>query len=196
MINALQAPDGGNIQVDGKDLSGHDLQALRRRMGYCVQSIALFPHLSIQQNICLLAQMERWPEEKIARRLQILLHLTALASDVLSRYPHQLSGGQQQRAGLCRALMLNPDFLLLDEPFAAVDPITRVDIHDQYQQLQGQEPRTTLLVTHDIQEALKLADTIVVMRAGVITAHHSSSELKAMPTPETVLLNQIRHGYA
>ncbi len=194
LINALQTPDSGAIHIDGELLANQDLQQMRRRMGYCVQHIGLFPHLTIRNNIILLARLQRWTLNKIDQRLDELLMLTALDANLLTRYPHQLSGGQQQRAGLCRALMLGPDFLLLDEPFAAVDPITRVDIHEQYQQLQQVDRRTTLLVTHDIKEALTLADSIVVMRAGNIIAHHSQAQLAEMDDAEMALLNQIRHG--
>ena len=196
LVNGLQHPDTGEVVIDDINLSQQAIQSLRRRMGYCVQHIGLFPHLSIKHNIVLLAKLESWEHEQIEQRLQHLLQLTALDEGMLNRYPHQLSGGQQQRAGLCRALMLRPDFLLLDEPFAAVDPITRIDIHEQYQQLQAKEPRTTLLVTHDIQEALSLAATIIVMYRGKIIAQFQQSELDALPSPEDTILQAIRHGLA
>jgi len=200
LVNALQTPDSGSIVVAGHNyvqaIQQRFLQSLRRRMGYCVQHIGLFPHLTVVDNITLLAKLERWSSTDINNRIETLLSLTALDSSLLQRYPHELSGGQQQRAGLCRALMLNPDYLLLDEPFAAVDPITRVDIHEQFQQLQQREQRTTLLVTHDISEALSLADSIVVMKAGGILAHYAQDDLHTLNQPAQTILKLIRHGHA
>ena len=194
MINGLRQADQGRIEIDGEILAGHNLTALRRRIGYCVQHVGLFPHMTVAANITLLAKIEAWSAADIQQRLDALLALTALEPQLLSRYPHQLSGGQQQRSGICRALMLKPDFLLLDEPFAAVDPITRIDIHQQYQQLQHNEPRTTVLVTHDIKEALQLADSIAVMHQGKVICHHSSNYFSKHQNPEHFLLEMIRHG--
>jgi osmoprotectant transport system ATP-binding protein len=131
------------------------------------------------KNIALLAELEHWDRAHIAERLDELLHLSQLSRELLQRYPHQLSGGQQQRVGLCRAMMLRPELLLLDEPFAAIDPITRRDIHLQLRELQAAEPRTAVLVTHDMREALLLAQHIVVMRAGRIIHSGPTTTLKA-----------------
>lgn len=195
-VNGLVIPDSGQLLVNGETFTPANQLRLRRRMGYCVQHIGLFPHLTLKDNITLLAKLEKQSPEKINTRLQLLLSTCELEQDLLKRYPHQVSGGQQQRAGLCRALMLNPEFLLLDEAFGAVDPITRVDIHRQFKQLQQLEQRTILLVTHDIREALLLADDIVTMHNGTIVNVKTANEYQACDDPEQTLLDQIRHAHA
>ena len=168
--NGLVVPDKGTVEVFGQPLDHNELPRLRRRMGYAVQGTGLFPHLSARANITLLAALEGWEQDRIRQRLSELLTLTQLTDDQLDKYPHQLSGGQQQRVGLCRAMMLRPEILLLDEPFAAIDPITRTDIHRQLLQLHQAEPTTAVLVTHDMREAMRLADHIVVMEEGHISS--------------------------
>jgi osmoprotectant transport system ATP-binding protein len=167
------------VLVFGRPMDYADLPTLRRRLGYAVQGTGLFPHLTAQENITLLASLEGWPVQRIADRLEELLALSHLGPEHLPRYPHQLSGGQQQRVGLCRALMLRPEALLLDEPFAAIDPITRGDIQRQLLALHRAEPGTTVLVTHDIREALLLADHIVVMSEGRVVSSEGKRELLA-----------------
>jgi osmoprotectant transport system ATP-binding protein len=190
ICNGLVRPDTGQVQVFGRPLDYGNLPPLRRRMGYAVQRTGLFPHLSARQNMTLLATLEGWDPERIDRRVNELQQLTQLQSEQLDKYPHQLSGGQQQRVGLCRAMMLRPEILLLDEPFAAIDPITRVDIHRQLLTLHRAEPTTAVLVTHDMREALRLADQIVVMDAGRISYCKSTAILRQeMPDkdPEDLL---------
>lgn len=196
LCNGLVAPDTGSVRVFGQAMNYGDLPALRRRLGYAVQGTGLFPHLNVRENITLLASLQRWQEARMEQRLQELLQLTHLQADQLIRYPHELSGGQQQRVGLCRAMMLQPEVLLLDEPFAAIDPITRLDIHEQLLALHRAEPVTTVLVTHDMQEAMRLADYLVIMDQGHIK--HSASKaalLKDHPQLEPdALLQSLMSG--
>lgn len=179
LCNGLLRPDSGTVSAFGAPLDYTALPALRRRMGYAVQGSALFPHLSARDNIILGAQISGWAADDIARRVDELIALMHLDGDLLERYPHQLSGGQQQRVSLCRAMMLRPAALLLDEPFAAIDPLTRYEIHRQLLEVLAVEPATVLLVTHDMREALFLAQQIVVMHEGRIRVHRPTQELKA-----------------
>jgi len=168
MINGLLRPDSGQVRVLGRPLDYSRLPEVRRKMGYAVQQIGLFPHLTVEANITLMARLESWSEAKIQDRLSKLFQFMYLDRALLTRYPHEISGGQSQRVGLCRAMMLDPELLLLDEAFSAVDPITRVDVHARFQELQAAEPRSVVLVTHDIQEAIKLADFMVILDPGVL----------------------------
>lgn len=196
ICNGLVNPEAGEVQVFGQPLDYNNLPSLRRRMGYAVQRTGLFPHLSARDNITLLASLEGWDTERIEQRLNELLQLTHLENELLDKFPHQLSGGQQQRIGLCRAMMLRPEILLLDEPFAAIDPITRVDIHRQLLELHQAEPTTAVLVTHDMREALRLADHIVVMEAGRISASQSTAALgqDALSQDPEDLLHSLMSG--
>lgn len=192
LCNGLQRPDSGALLLDGAPLDPGDLLHLRRQIGYAVQGTGLFPHLDVQHNIDLLARLESWSAAAIAERVLALLDLMQLPPSLLPRYPHELSGGQQQRVGLCRAMMLQPRLLLLDEPFAAIDPLTRRDIHRQLLVLHREEPCTTVLVTHDMREAMLLADTIVVMDRGAVVRQFAVSELDASGRdPEELLLSLI-----
>ncbi|NND68309.1 MAG: ATP-binding cassette domain-containing protein, partial [Halioglobus sp.] len=179
LCNGLIRPDSGTVSVFGEAIDYSNLPVLRRRLGYAVQGNVLFPHRTARQNITLLAQLEKWSEAQIEERVTELMSLCQLLPEQLDRYPHQLSGGQQQRVGLCRAMMLRPEILLLDEPFAAIDPITREDIQQQLLALQQAEPRTCVLVTHDMREALLLAEHIVVMSRGRILHSGSKADLLA-----------------
>lgn len=182
LCNGLLAPDQGEVRVLGELLDYSDLPRQRRRIGYAVQGTGLFPHLNIRENITLLAVLAGTSRPSVDQRLEELLLLTQLEADLLERYPHQLSGGQQQRVGLCRAMMMKPRLLLLDEPFAAIDPITRGDIHQALLSLYRAEPTAVLLVTHDIREALQLADRIVLLEEGKIRFDHSKhAMLEAHP---------------
>ena len=170
LCNGLLRPDSGVVRAFGADLDYRQLPAVRRRMGYAVQGTGLFPHMTARANITLAARMAEWSAPQIDTRLRELLALMHLDESLLARYPYQLSGGQQQRVGLCRAMMLRPEVLLLDEPFAAIDPITRQDIRAQLLELLAAEPVTVLLVTHDMREAMELATRIVVLGSGCIAA--------------------------
>ena len=179
MVNGLAIPDRGSVTVLGKLIDYDELMALRRSIGYAVQGVGLFPHLTAAENITLNARLERWPAERVRRRLERLQEIMQLDSAWLNRYPRELSGGQQQRVGLARAMMLDPPLLLLDEPFAALDPLTRLDIHDQLQQLQTIEPRCILLVTHDMREAMKLGDHLLVLEAGRVLLKTDAAALRS-----------------
>ena len=199
LLNGLEQPDGGRVIAFGEALDYGNLPPLRRRMGYAVQGTGLFPHLSARDNITLLAQLARWSDADISTRLEALLELSQLEATQLDRYPHQLSGGQQQRVGLCRAMMLKPEVLLLDEPFGAIDPITRSDIQAQLLALHRAEPRTTVLVTHDMAEALKLADHLVIMAGGRIAHSEAKDSLLAThpgSDPETLLHQLLQEAQA
>jgi osmoprotectant transport system ATP-binding protein len=177
LCNGLIRPDSGRVKIFGQSIDYDELPVLRRRMGYAVQGNVLFPHLTARENITLLARLGGWTQAQINQRVEELLTLSQLQTAQLDRYPHQLSGGQQQRVGLCRAMILRPEILLLDEPFGAIDPITREDIQQQLLALQNAEPRTSVMVTHDMREALILAEHIVVMGEGRILHNASKTEL-------------------
>lgn len=166
LANGLILPDRGTVHVMGQPLASQDLISLRRQTGYAVQGAGLFPHLTVAENVSLVATLEGVDEAAASRRLAQLFELLNLDLELVDRYPHSLSGGQQQRVSLCRAMMLNPPLLLLDEPFSALDPLTRGDIHEEFARLQSFEPRSILLVTHDMSEAVKLAQQVVVLRDG------------------------------
>ncbi|MCC5885771.1 MAG: ATP-binding cassette domain-containing protein [Gammaproteobacteria bacterium] len=195
LINGLVQADSGSVEVLGEDLSSADMLGLRRRIGYAVQGSALFPHLDLRANVCLLARLVGWSAERMAERFDHLLALMELDPGLAGRYPHELSGGQQQRASLCRAMMLEPPLLLLDEPFSAVDPITRVGIHEHFQRLAASEPVTVILVTHDVREAVALASALVILRAGKVVQQGACADVLAAPADawtERLLETQLR----
>jgi len=179
LCNGLLRPDAGTVTVFGEPLPAPVPVTLRRRIGYAVQQAALFPHLSARDNITLLGRLEGWSAAALEARVDTLRALVDLPADALGRLPHELSGGQQQRVGLCRALFLHPGILLLDEPFAAVDPLTRRDIHQRLLALHAHEPVTTVLVTHDMAEALRLADVVVVLGGAGGPQRHERDALRA-----------------
>ena len=181
LVNAVYRPDEGELRVFGEPVPTADVQAFRRRIGYAVQGAGLFPHLTVADNVGLLAQLEGWTADAVQARRRELFDLVGLAEELEDRYPHQLSGGQQQRAGLCRALMLKPAMLLLDEPFSAIDPITRADLYPQFEQLREHESVSTVLVTHDLREAQRLADYLVVLGDGGVVQAGSPDEVAAAP---------------
>ena len=178
-INGLAQPDRGAVRVFGAPVDYGALPALRRRIGYLVQGGGLFPHLSAGDNIGLLARLDGWPAADIARRRNELLEMVQLPLELAARYPFELSGGQQQRVALCRAMMLDPGILLLDEPFAALDSLTRLEVHEQLLRLQERRPRTLVLVTHDLREALKLADEVLLLNGGRLVGRYAAAELRA-----------------
>lgn len=186
LINGLIRPDAGSVLLAGDPLDYANLPAIRRQIGYAVQGAGLFPHLTVQENAALVAGLEGWSETAITSRLNDLFALLNLEQEFADRYPNSLSGGQQQRVGLCRAMMLNPPLLLLDEPFSALDPITRRGIHEEFQKLQTAESRTIVLVTHDMVEALKLAQSIVILKEGEIVQQGSIDEVVSNPADDYV----------
>jgi len=181
LIIGLLRPDSGTVKTLGADIDYDKPRPLRKRIGYAIQDVALFPHLRIRDNIVLPGRLSGWSEPDRASRLQELLDLMQLPEDVLGRYPHELSGGQQQRAGLCRAMMLHPELLLLDEPFSGLDTLTRRSIHEQFLSLQERESVSCVLVTHDPQEAINLAQDLVVMRNGRLQQHGTVEEVMNRP---------------
>ena len=185
LINALEVPDTGQVRVFGEPIP-QDLVRFRRGIGYSVQGAGLFPHMTNRENVVLLAKLEKWAPPEIEQRYASLLRQMGLPEEISDRYPAELSGGQQQRVGLCRALMLRPRLLLLDEPFSAVDPITRVGVHARFEEVQEQEGVSTLLVTHDMREAVKLADTLVIVQEGRIVQAGPTNETLAAPASEYV----------
>lgn len=166
LIIGLLQPSTGSVSVLGQVLTSESVVALRKRIGYAIQEVALFPHMSVRDNIVLPAVLGDWPTGERDARLAELLELMHLSADMLDRYPHELSGGQQQRAGLCRALMLRPELLLLDEPFSGLDTVTRRSIHREFLNMREKMPLSILLVTHDPEEAAYLANYMVVMESG------------------------------
>lgn len=186
LINGLLRPDAGEVRVFGQPLDYRDLPRLRRRIGYAVQQIGLFPHLTVRDNIAILAERERWPRPHLRARIEQLLQMMDLPSALLGRYPYEISGGQAQRVGLCRAMMLEPPLLLLDEAFSAVDPITRAEVHAHFQAMQRAKPRTVVLVTHDVSEAMRLADYLVVMAPGRILQADTPRSICEHPTDDRV----------
>lgn len=167
LVNRLYEPTRGRITVDGTDIHALPAPALRRRIGYVIQQSGLFPHMRISENIGIVPTLLKWDKARIATRVDELLDLVGLPpADYRRRYPAQLSGGEQQRVGLARALAADPSTLLMDEPFGAVDAITRTRLQDELRQIHTRFRQTVLFVTHDIEEAVRLADEIVVMREG------------------------------
>jgi osmoprotectant transport system ATP-binding protein len=185
LVNAVLRPDEGEIRVFGVPIPA-DLVSHRRAIGYSVQGAGLFPHMTNAANVQLLARLEGWSDEQMNNRFAELAGQMGLDVSIGDRYPQELSGGQQQRIGLCRALMLRPKMLLLDEPFSAVDPITRVGIYERFQEVQRHEGVSTLLVTHDMREAVKLASHLVIVRGGRIEQSGPISEVCEQPGTEYV----------
>ncbi len=181
VVNGLVRPESGEVSVFGTSLDYTHLPAMRRKMGYAVQGAGLFPHMTVFQNVTLLASLEGWTPEKIQTRYQHLLDLLNLDPIFSDRYPHSLSGGQQQRVSLCRAMMLIPALMLLDEPFSALDPITRDGIHEEFLTLKKAEPRTILLVTHDMSEAAKLSEVVIILQQGEVVQVGSIEQVQRAP---------------
>ncbi|MBB3131823.1 osmoprotectant transport system ATP-binding protein [Paenibacillus rhizosphaerae] len=169
LINALNTPSSGKVLIDGKDISGLNPVELRRNIGYVIQSVGLFPHMNIAKNVAVVPHLKKWDKEKTDRKVNELLDLVGLDHTIYrNRYPSELSGGQQQRVGVIRALAADQDIILMDEPFSALDPISREQLQDELIRLQQELNKTIIFVTHDMDEAIKIADTIVLMKDGQI----------------------------
>ncbi len=182
MINRLVEHDRGEILFAGEPIEKFRAQDLRRRMGYAIQSIGLFPHWTVEENIATVPQLLKWPKAKIRDRVTELLSLLNLdPKQFRQRYPHQLSGGQQQRVGVARALASDPEVLLMDEPFGALDPVTRATLQEEVARIHKMTHRTIVLVTHDIDEALTLADRIVLLNDGQVVQQGTPLELLTKP---------------
>ena len=180
-INRLYEPTEGRILVDGADARGLPATQLRRRIGYAIQQTGLFPHMRVEQNIAVVPQLLGWPKERIDARVDELLDLVGLPRGYRARYPRQLSGGEQQRVGVARALAADPAIVLMDEPFGAIDAITRARLQDELAAIQRRLRKTILFVTHDVEEALRLADKIVVMREGAIVQYDTPLNILTRP---------------
>jgi osmoprotectant transport system ATP-binding protein len=178
LANRLIEADGGTISVEGEDIRSADPIGLRRRIGYVFQSGALFPHMSVAGNIGVTPRLVGWPAEEISARVDELLDLVRLdRAQYRDRMPHELSGGQRQRVGVARALAAKPRIVMMDEPFGALDPLTRDALGDDYRELHRKLGLTTVMITHDMTEAILLADRIAVMRGGKLQAQGTPAEL-------------------
>lgn len=168
IINGMIRPDKGKVMLNGKPLDYDDIYSQRLQIGYVVQQVGLFPHMSVGDNIRLLGEISKKPAHETTERIRTLMHMVRLPISYLAKYPHQLSGGEQQRAGLCRAMLLQPPLLLMDEPFASLDHATKQGIYNHLLEIQETESRTIAMVTHDWEEAIKLADDFIWVADGKI----------------------------
>ncbi|MBM7655427.1 ABC transporter ATP-binding protein [Neobacillus cucumis] len=187
MINRLIDLSDGTIFINGKKISDYDIHELRWNIGYVLQQIALFPHMSIEENIAVVPDMKKWDKEKIASRVDELLEMVGLEPQTYKhRKPSELSGGQQQRIGVVRALAADPEIILMDEPFSALDPISREKLQDDIVKMQKEIKKTIVFVTHDMQEALKIGDRICIMKDGEIVQVGTPNELIYHPINDFV----------
>lgn len=186
MINKMEPHTSGTISINGKDINSYNPSELRRNIGYVIQQIGLFPHYTIEKNIAIVPQLKGWNPKEVKARVNELLDLVGLDPDIFAtRYPKELSGGQQQRVGIARALAGNPDIILMDEPFSALDPLTRDQLQEEVSALHKKLNKTFVFVTHDMDEALKMGDRIAIMKDG---------KLLQLDTPEK-LLHEPAHGF-
>ena len=202
MINRMIEPSSGEILIDGKNIKDMNAVELRRRIGYVIQQIGLMPHMTIFENIVMVPKLLKWPVEKQRKIAEELIQKVDLPLDFLERYPSELSGGQQQRIGVIRALAADQDIILMDEPFGALDPITRDSLQELVKQLQQELGKTVIFVTHDMDEALKLADRIVIMQEGKVVQFDTPDNILMDPANEFVenfigeeRLSQARTNY-
>lgn len=176
MLNGLHFPSSGSVLVEGRATTDWDLIQLRRSIGYVIQEVGLFPHFTIAENVALVPRLKRWPADEINARVSELLHQVGLEpAQYRNRYPRQLSGGQRQRVGVARALAAEPKLLLFDEPFGALDPVTRVELQNQFLELRDRLQKTSIFVTHDVREALRLGTEIALLHRG---------KLEVLTTPD------------
>jgi osmoprotectant transport system ATP-binding protein len=183
LINRLVSPTSGEVRVNGVPNSRTDVIRLRRGIGYVIQDVGLFPHFTIEKNIGLVPRIEGWPAERIRGRVLELLKLVGLGQEIGWRYPHQLSGGQRQRVGVARALAADPQILLMDEPFGALDPLTRDELQKEFLSLQRQLGKTVVFVTHDLREAMRLGSRIALMEAGKLVTVLTPQEFVQSENP-------------
>lgn len=187
MVNRLIEPSSGTILIDGQDVQSLPAPALRRQIGYVIQQAGLFPHMRVRDNIAVVPRLLKWDKPRIAQRVNELLDLVGLPADTFAtRYPAQLSGGEQQRIGLARALAAEPGTLLMDEPFGALDAITRRRLQDELRRIHTTLNSTILFVTHDVDEALRLADRIVIMHGGRVVQEGTPLEIIEHPATDFV----------
>ncbi|MGH9712335.1 MAG: ATP-binding cassette domain-containing protein [Candidatus Acidiferrales bacterium] len=184
LINRLLEPSHGEVLVEGRSTIAWDAIALRRHIGYVIQETGLFPHYTVEQNISLVPRLERWPEDRIAARVKELLEMVGLEPGKFAkRYPHELSGGQRQRVGVVRALAADPPILLMDEPFGALDPLTRGDVRREFHALERRLKKTVVIVTHDVGESLALGTRIGLVEAGKLAGIYAPKEFLASKEP-------------
>lgn len=186
MINRLIEADSGNILVEGKNIRNQKVEELRMSIGFVMQHSGLFPHYTIEQNISIVPKLQKWDKKNTRTRTEELLHKLHLSEEVLTCFPHELSGGQQQRVGIARALIANSPVLLMDEPFGALDNITKADIHSEFKSLEELKNKTIILVTHDVQEAFELGHRICLMDQGKIVQTGSPKEMLYHPKNDFV----------
>jgi len=185
LINRMLEPDNGRVMVDGRDTREWNATALRRQTGYMLQEVGLFPHMTVSRNVGLVPALLGWDRARIAARTRELLDLVGLSADRFSeRWPSELSGGQRQRVGVARALAADPPVVLMDEPFGALDPVTRTELHDVVRRIQSAVRKTMVLVTHDMREAFVLADRIGVLQDGRLVACETPPVLERSEHPE------------
>jgi osmoprotectant transport system ATP-binding protein len=185
MLNGLLFPSGGQVLVDDRATTDWDLIQLRRSIGYVIQEVGLFPHFTIGENVALVPRLKGWPPDRIAARVSELLDQVGLEpAQFLDRYPRQLSGGQRQRVGVARALAAEPKLLLFDEPFGALDPVTRVELQDQFLALRDRLRKTSIFVTHDVREALRLGTEIALLHRGRLEVLATPAEFVKSSGPE------------
>jgi osmoprotectant transport system ATP-binding protein len=195
LVNRLLDADRGEVSVAGRPVRDYDPITLRRQTGYAIQEVGLFPHFTVAENIALVPRLLEWDDARIAHRITELLALIGLdAAQFGSRRAHELSGGQRQRVGLARALAADPLVLLMDEPFGALDPITRAELHREFKALHARRPRTVLFVTHDLAEAFAIADRVAVLEAGRIIACAPPDDLQRSADPAVRALVETRFG--
>ena len=183
LINRLLEPSAGEVRVNGRPTTAWDPIRLRRGIGYVIQEGGLFPHFTVARNIALVPRIEKWPPERVQARVEELLALVGLSSDLATRYPQQLSGGQRQRVGVARALAADPPIVLLDEPFSGLDPITRSELQKEFRALQQRMKKAVILVTHDLREALLLADRLALMEDGRLIVNLPAAEFPHSSDP-------------
>jgi osmoprotectant transport system ATP-binding protein len=187
MINRLIEPTSGRITIDGEDVMALPAVELRRRIGYVIQQVGLFPHLTVAENVAVVPRLLRWPEARIRERVGELLDLVRLEVSYRDRYPAALSGGERQRVGVARALAADPPLMLMDEPFGAVDPILRERLQNEFLRLQARVRKTIVFVTHDVDEAIKMADRIAILqRGGILAQFDTPDAILAAPANEFV----------
>jgi len=187
MINRIVSPTAGKIYIDGVDTSTMEPKKLRRQIGYVIQNIGLFPHMTVRENISTVPKLLKWNKNKTRERVERLMHLVGLDPSLYAeKLPRELSGGQAQRIGVARALAADPPIVLMDEPFGAVDPLTRVRLQDEFVRIQRELKKTIVFVTHDIEEAIRLSDRIAVMAEGRVIQYDSAEEILASPANKFV----------
>ena len=188
MVNRMIEPTGGRISVNGQDAASVPAPTLRRDIGYVIQQVGLFPHLTIADNVATVPSLIGWDKERTDKRVRELIDTVGLSQEVANRYPRQLSGGQQQRVGVARALAADPPIMLMDEPFGAVDPIVRALLQDEFLRLQRELKKTIIFVTHDIDEAMKMGDRIAILNVGGILEQYATpTDLLAEPANDFVV---------